>query len=349
MLFDAVVRDALARFRLQERGSAPFLRTPGPMLLEKAAGLFDDPAWTYEPKWDGFRMLAAVREGSVPLLSRNGHSFTNLFWPVSDALRGFPVSLLLDGEMVAVNDAGRPDFEALQQRLRPRQGTLPGRVCYMIFDCLYVHGHSLLERTLEERQALLRAMQPALERDSVRLTEGFRAEKAQRLMDACAAMGLEGVVMKRRASVYRPGVRSRDWLKVPIRQREEFVVAGYLPRPDGFSTLILGQYDRRGRLAYCGCCGMGLSAGTRALVSEALRAARRKRCPFPAAPVLRDDFRELPDVPPQWVRPVMVVEVEYRQRGRSGLRHAVLKGIRPDQPARQVMQPPPAGGEPPAS
>ena len=90
-------------------------------------------------------MLAGIREGSVRLVSRNGHSFTNLFGPVSDALRGFPISILLDGEVIAINDKGQPDFEALQVRLRPRNGKLPGHLCYMVFDCLYVNGHSLLK------------------------------------------------------------------------------------------------------------------------------------------------------------------------------------------------------------
>ena len=154
MRFTTVVSHALSRFELQERGNAPFPRQPAPMLVEKAAALFDDPAWTYEPKWDGFRVLASVRDGSVRLISRNGHSFTNLFWPISDALRGFPTPLLLDGEVIAINDKGRPDFEALQQRLRPRNGKLPGYLCYMVFDCLHVNGHSLLARPLEERQAI---------------------------------------------------------------------------------------------------------------------------------------------------------------------------------------------------
>jgi ATP-dependent DNA ligase len=174
------VKDALTRFHLHERGAARILRQPTPMLLGRAKELFDDPDWTYEPKWDGFRVLATVRDGSVRLISRNGHSFTNLFWPVSDALRGFPTSILLDGEVIASNDKGQPDFEALQQRLRPRKGKLPGHLCYMVFDCLYVNGHSLLGRPLEERQAILWAMQPALQAgDTVKLTEGFPAGKAQ--------------------------------------------------------------------------------------------------------------------------------------------------------------------------
>ena len=93
---------------------------------------------------------------------------------------------------------------------------------------------------------------------------------------------------------------------------------------------ILGQYDREGKSVYSGFCGTGLSADTRAVILEELKSTHRKTCPFPTAPVLRDDFHELPDTPPQWVKPSMVVEVEYRQRLKNGLRHAALKGLRPD-------------------
>jgi bifunctional non-homologous end joining protein LigD len=171
------------------------------------------------------------------------------------------------------------------------------------------------------------------------LTEGFPAEKSQRLMKACTAMGLEGVVMKRKTSIYRPGFRSRDWIKVSLRQREEFVIAGYIPGARGFSTLILGQYDRSGDFVYAGFCGTGLSEDTRAVIFEELKATQRKRCPFHTIPVLRDNFRELPKVPPVWVRPSLVVQVEYRQRLRDGLRHAALKAVRPDMKPGVIRRP----------
>jgi len=188
----------------------------------------------------------------------------------------------------------------------------------------------LLNRTLEDRQAVLWELQHALQSDAVKLTEGFPAAKSARLMKASAFMGLEAVVMKRKGSFYRPGFRRPDWIKVPIRHREEFVVAGYLPSPRGFSALILGQYDSEGSFVYAGFCGTGLSDDTRAVIYEELKATRRKTCPFPTVPVLRNHFRELPDTPPQWVRPTLVVEVEYRQRLKDGLRHAALKGLRPE-------------------
>lgn len=329
MFAETIIR-ALSRLGLDRRGTDPQPRQPLPMLLSKADSLFSSDAWTYEPKWDGFRVLAAVREGAVRLLSRNGHSFTKLFGPISDALRGFPVSLVLDGEVIAINDRGRPDFEALQARLRPRTDELRGHLCYMVFDCLYVNGHSLMSRPLEHRRSALRELQSAVHTDAVTLTEAFPAEKAERLLNACASMGLEGVVLKKKGSLYRPGYRTPDWIKVPLRRAEEFVVAGYVPGPRGFSSLVLGQHDRHGKLVYAGFCGTGLSDDSRTVVLEVLKASRRKTCPFPSVPTLRDGFTGPRDSPPQWVRPSLVVEVEYRQRLEDGLRHAVLKGLRPE-------------------
>ena len=127
-MFAQTVIRALPRLGLEQRGSDPHPRQPAPMFLQKADAMFASADWTYEPKWDGFLVLATVRDGSVRLISRNGHSFTNLFWPISDALRGF--------------------------------------------------RHLVLSRPLEERQAILWEMQPALQCDTVKLTEGFPAGKA---------------------------------------------------------------------------------------------------------------------------------------------------------------------------
>src|SRR6516165_10381940 len=129
-MFTATVTRALSSLSLDPRGTAPFPRSTPPMLMHKADRLVSSPDWTYEPKWDGFRVIATLRDGSVRLLSRNGHSFTRLFGPVWDALRSFPASLVLDGEVVAITDEGRPDFEALQGWLRPRDGKLPGHLYY---------------------------------------------------------------------------------------------------------------------------------------------------------------------------------------------------------------------------
>lgn len=134
-----------------------------------------------------------------------------------------------------------------------------------------MNGRSLLNRPLEDRQAVLWELHPALQTDAVKLIEGFPAEKRKRLMKACILMGLEGIIMKRKGSLYRPVFRSPDWLKVPIRQREEFIIGGYLAsNPNHLSTLIVGQHDREGRLVYSGMVGTGLSDETRLVILREL-------------------------------------------------------------------------------
>jgi bifunctional non-homologous end joining protein LigD len=182
-MFTQTVTRVLSPLGLDQRGTDSHPRQPAPMLLQKADSMFSSPDWTYELKWDGFRVLAIIRDGHVQLVSRNGQSFMN-FGPVSDALRAFPTPTLLDGEVIAINNRGKPDFEALKARLRPRNGKLPGYLCYMVFDCLYLNGHSLLDRPLGDRQAVLWELQHTLQADAVKLTEGFPAAKSARLMKA---------------------------------------------------------------------------------------------------------------------------------------------------------------------
>jgi bifunctional non-homologous end joining protein LigD len=210
----------------------------------------------------------------------------------------------------------------------------------MLFDCLYVNGHLLFSRPLEERRHILKELRPALACDAVKLTESFPATQSRRLMEACAAMGLEGVIMKRKGSLYRPGYRSPHWIKVPIPHTEEFIVMGYLPaNPNRLSSLILAQYDQRGKIAYAGLVETGLSEEARDMVLTQLHALKRKTCPCAPAPVLRDHFGSCePICRPQWVKPVLVVQVEYRKRTGEGSRHAAFKGLRPDHSPRRVAQ-----------
>ncbi len=212
----------------------------------------------------------------------------------------------------------------------------------MVFDCLYVNGHSLLLRPREERQKVLRELAHALRTEEIRVTDAFPGDQGTLVFKTAVGMGLEGVIAKRRQSIYQPGVRSRDWIKIPIRQRDEFVVGGYLaPTPEHLSSLIVGQYDRGGKLRYSGLVGTGLSEETRRVILRELQATGRKTSPFVPVPTLRDHFGALrTDLPPRWVRPALVVDVEYRQRTSDGLRHAALKGVRPDKNVREVRRHP---------
>jgi ATP-dependent DNA ligase len=199
-----------------------------------------------------------------------------------------------------------------------------------------VNGHNLRDRSLKERQDVLVALKGALTSDIVRVTDPCPGALGTFMYQECQRLGLEGVVAKRLASMYRPGRRSHDWRKIPFRSREEFIVGGYLSSPPNrLSALILGQYDRNGRLVYAGLVGSGLSLDARKVLLGELRAARTERSPFTPVPALRDHWGGLKTaLSPHWTKPKLVVEVEYRERLEDGLRHAALKAVRPDKSPR---------------
>ena len=333
-----VSRRALTRLGLEKPGPARFPRPFRPMLAESAKAPFSDPTWTYEPKWDGVRLIAYVNGDRVRLPSRNLQNFTGLFAPIAESLTAVGVPIVADGEVVALSAEGRPDFATLQQWLRPGRQPRVGHVSYIIFDCVYVNGHGLKDRPLGERQVVLSALRPVLNSEVVRVSEPFSGDMGMTVFQECQRQGLEGVVAKRLASKYRPGVRSKDWRKIAFRRREEFVVGGYLASaPNRLSTLILGQYDGKGKLIYAGLAGSGLPLDTRRVILEELKAAQTDKCQFTPVPILRDHWGGLrTDLPPHWVKPTLVVDVEYRERLADGLRHPSLKAIRTDKQPRDV-------------
>jgi bifunctional non-homologous end joining protein LigD len=301
------------------------------MLAEPGRAPFDSPDWIYEPKWDGIRIVAYVRADRVRLLSRNLQNFTGVFASVAESLQSLTAPTVLDGEVVAIAPDGHPDLAALQQWLRPGQRPRTSHVSYVVFDCLHVNGHNLKDRPLRERQDVLAELKRALNSDAVRVTDPYPGVLGTFVYQECQRLGLEGVVVKRLASKYRSGKRSKDWRKIPFRRREEFVVGGYLSSaPRRLSVLILGE-RAQGRLVYVGLVGSGLSLDTRARLLAELKAAHTDKSPFTPVPTLRDHTGELrTDLSPHWVRPALVVEVEYRERLEDGLRHAALKAVRPD-------------------
>jgi bifunctional non-homologous end joining protein LigD len=178
-----------------------------PMLATLIDGPFDREGWSFEVKWDGHRSIAAIRSGKVRLVSRNGKSQNARFPTVIAALNGFPVDAVFDGEVVAVDSKGRPDFQALQNS----RGLGEGRILYYVFDVLYAAGYDLRALPLRQRRAVLLKLLPVSK--SIRLSESI--EKSGRAyFRAAQKMGLEGIMAKDLSSPYRSGERTRDWLKI---------------------------------------------------------------------------------------------------------------------------------------
>jgi len=316
---------------------APFPRSIAPMMATLTSAPFSNPDWLFEPKLDGVRAIALIRGGKTKLLSRSGLDATRQYPSLAEELGRQPEpELVLDGEIVALDEAGRPSFQLLQQRLnltrdadiRRADAEIP--VLYYAFDLLHSGRFDLTAAPLGQRKALLeRVLLPS---PRVRLLEHFE-EEGEAAYDAAVAHGLEGIIAKRRDSVYEPGRRSRHWLKVKATVSDEFVAGGYSQglggRAGTFGALLLGYFDDEGRLVYVGNVGSGFDDRTLADLRRRLDAIRVDECPFAAAPPEK--------TPATWVRPQLVVEVKFAQWTADGhLRAPVFLRLREDKPAAEV-------------
>jgi bifunctional non-homologous end joining protein LigD len=300
---------------------------------------FSHRDWLFEPKLDGVRALAELRGGHARLVSRRGTDMTATYPALAAAVGRQPVrEAVLDGEIVALDDRGRPSFQLLQRRLglvgaediRRADRTIP--VVYYVFDILYLDGHDLTAVPLEERRRLLRAA--LAPNETVRLVEPY-SEDGEAAFRRAIEEGLEGVVAKRRGSRYEPGARSGAWLKVKGTTTDEFVIGGYTEglraRAPTFGALLLGQYDEAGRLGYAGHVGTGFDRLTLHELKRRLDALRTERAPFAEEPALR--------VPVTWVRPELVAEVRFVEWTRDRrLRAPSFLRLREDKAPRDVKR-----------
>ena len=301
----------------------------------------DDGTWAYEMKWDGMRALVGVEAGSVWLTSRAGNDATARFpeiAPIAEALGG--VDALLDGELVALDEGGVPSFEKLQPRMQAHgraaieKGMATQPVVLMVFDVLWLAGHSTCDLPYRERRELL---------ERLALTGPFWQTPpttfggGDAVLETSRALGLEGVVAKRVDSPYRPGRRADSWRKVKTTLGQELVVGGWLPgsgRLDGqLGSLLVGYHDTPGStggLQFAGRVGSGIDATARDRLQRALAPLRRADSPFVATP-------KLPS--PQWVEPELVVEVAFHEwTSQHVLRAPRYRGLRDDKPAADVVR-----------
>ena len=297
-----------------------------PMLATLASKAFSDPDWLYEIKWDGFRIQAVVNDRRVRLLTRNLKDGATYF-PV---LLGMPTWIeaseaIVDGEVVALDDAGRPDFGLLQERL----GDPAARdLVYQVFDLLYLDGRSLLQVPLEARKRLLQSVLRSHPR--VRFAAHVLGE-GEAFYRAAQDQELEGIIAKLRRSRYEPGRRSPAWLKIKVRPEQELVVGGWTPGEGNardLGAVAVGVYDD-GRLRFSGKVGSGFDGRTRRLIRERLADLETETPAFDPAPPR--DYRgrwggELRNV--HWVRPELVIRAELGGWSRDGMvRQAAFKGI----------------------
>ena len=351
---DIVVNDAASKSRSKKSStnsaSSAVKALPGaeprpmptvihPMLATPTAKAFDNPDWLFEIKWDGYRAVAFIEDGRVRLVSRSLNDLTAQFSELGTLPQFVKVErAILDGEIVALDDEGRPSFSLMQQLtgFQPGKRRLPRRegvpVVYYAFDLLYLDGLDLRRVALERRKQLL---QERIVSGGVIQFSDHYAEKGLDLFEAAKQRGLEGIVAKKRGGAYQEK-RSNDWLKIKITQRQECVVGGYTD-PEGsreyFGALVLGLYDSQGRLIHVGQVGTGFDQKTLKEIFGRLQALKTKQNPF------YGEIGGLRKV--QFVRPELVAEIKFAEwthetaEGGMKLRAPVFMGLRADKSAEE--------------
>ena len=311
-----------------------------PMLATTVDEPFDGPDWLFEIKWDGYRAVAFIENGRVRLVSRNQNELTARYPELKDLAKSVKAkTAILDGEVVALDEQGRASFSLMQQRtgFRPggrRTATNAGvPVLYYAFDLLYLDGYDWRKVRLEERKKKLESI--LVMGDAVRYSDHY-AERGKALFEMARQKGLEGILAKKRDSIYQER-RSSEWLKIKIRHRLEAVIGGYT-EPEGsrmnFGSVVLGLYDKQGRLIHVGQAGSGFDQKSLAEIWKLLKKRETRKNPFYGeVEALRKVF---------WVKPELVAEIEYAEwtEGASHgsgpkLRAPVFLGLRDDKDPKE--------------
>lgn len=294
-----------------------------PMTARLHDGAFDDKDWIFEIKWDGYRAIAEVNHGDVRLYSRNGLNFESDYPAVFQALQQLPIDAVLDGEIVAFDKNGNPDFQKLQSAKKENI-----QLTYNVFDLLYMDGESVENLPLLERKKLLKEILPS---SGIVLYSDHVSGQGKDFFRVVQERGLEGMMAKKGKSLYREGRRTEDWLKVKHVQTDEAIICGYT-EPKGsrrfFGSLLLGMYQE-GRLTYIGHTGTGFNAQTLESLYETMQAYKTDESPFSAKVKVNN--------PVTWLRPELVANIKYAEITNDGIRrHPVYVGLRTDKPASEV-------------
>lgn len=303
-------------------------------LKPQLATLVESPPkgdWRYEVKFDGYRILARIKDSEVRLFTRNGHDWTARLPSQAKALARLKLrSAWLDGEMVVTNEQGVADFQALQNAF---DATRDEQIVYYLFDMPFLNGLDLRQCPLQQRRTALAAVLEKADAECLRFSADFN-EPVESLLDSACKMDIEGLIGKRLDSPY-VNRRSNDWIKLKCQQRQEFVIVGYTD-PKGsreaFGALLLALHDPdSGELRYAGKVGTGFSNTTLNNIRQRLAPLEVRKAQFGNPP------RGAEATGVHWLKPRLLAEVAYAQMTREGVvRHSVFHGLRDDKPARSI-------------
>jgi bifunctional non-homologous end joining protein LigD len=322
--FPALLLDLISR-----SPRSPLPKRVKPMLATLTDKAFDDREWLFEIKWDGYRAVAIMNGPSVSLLSRNDQFFNEKFYPIYQSLVKWNLHAVLDGEIVVLDQNGKPRFGALQNWRSETDGDL----VYYIFDILWLDGHDLRPLPLRDRKKILSQLKTLS--TNICLSEGFE-QFGKKFFEAASKKGLEGVIAKKLDSTYQENQRNRAWLKIKTQNRQEVVIGGYCLNEGSdkfFSSLLAGVYKGR-HLIYIGKIGTGFNQ----LMQEGLL-KKFKPLVIPTSPFTKradEDKSSLfrthsPNVKTIWLKPKLICEVQFTEMTSEGMmRHASFQGLRTD-------------------
>jgi bifunctional non-homologous end joining protein LigD len=307
-----------------------------PMLLQAVSALPDDRSrWLYQLKIDGYRAIAYKQNGTLYLRSRNDNDFSSRYPSIAKALTKLPADTVIDGEIVALGEDGRPSFNLLQNH-----GSTHPDLFYYVFDVMMLGGKDICQEPLEARIKLLESKVLPKLSEPVRPCAELEADLLD-LVRSVREQALEGLVAKHRDSVYESGRRSGAWQKMRINQGQELVIGGFTPGPHGFDALVLGYYEK-GKLLYASRTRNGFTPTLRQQLYRKMRPLIISECPFANLPEPRGGrwgagltAAKMKDI--LWLKPEMVGQFEFVEwTPDAHLRHTKFVALREDKKAKDV-------------
>ena len=307
------------------------------MLLLRTDSLPSGDQWLYELKLDGYRAIAFKRDGMAHLRSRNDNDFSARYPAVVKALAHLPDHTVIDGEILAFDETGRPSFNALQT-----YGSASMPVVYYVFDVMILSGRDVMRESLEVRRRLLENKVLPKVSEPIRYAPSLDAELPV-LIQSVKEQGFEGLVAKRRTSVYEPGLRSGAWMKMRVNRGQEFVIAGYTRGTNTFDALIFGYYEGK-ELVYVARTRSGFTPATRAQLFKKFKGLETNECPFVNLPEEKSGrwgqgLTKAKMAECQWLKPVLVGQFEFLEwTSDDHLRHSKFVGLREDKDPQRVTR-----------